>query len=187
MDFWRNILAGASVFSFVFGLVYFFVLSRGEKLNLRLLKLAGTVILSIILMEINAVLLSGSARFPYGILPKTMQAFSLDADYENIFSTNVFPDNPFLQFCFEWFRLVVYSLAPLLGGAVVCDILIGLSPDMQLFLRRRRRMFVFSELNRKSITLAESIFKNEKPEKNIVIVFTNCRTGSDFLPDEHAA
>ena len=183
MDIWINILAGASVFNFIFGLVYFFILSRGEKLNLRLLKLAATVILSIILIEINTVLLSGSARAPYGILLKTMQAFSLDADYESIFSTKVFPDHPFLQFCFEWFRLVVYSLAPLLGGAVVCDILIGLSPDMQLFLKRRRRMFVFSELNRKSIMLAESIFKNEKPEKDIVIVFTNYRPGSDEEAD----
>ena len=100
-----------------------------------------------------------------------------------LWSGLLFPDHPFLQFCFEWFRLVVYSLAPLLGGAVVCDILIGLSPDMQLFLKRRRRMFVFSELNRKSIMLAESIFKNEKPEKDIVIVFTNYRPGSDEEAD----
>ena len=146
MIWWRNILTAASVLSFVFGLVYFFFLSRGEKLNRRLLKLAGTLVLSIVLMEINAVLLSGTERFPQGILPKTMQAFSLDADYETIFSTEVFPEHPFLQSCFEWFRLVVYSLAPLLGGAVVCDILVGLSPGMQLFLKRRRRMFVFSEL-----------------------------------------
>lgn len=174
----RNILTAGAVLSFVSGLVYFFA-SKEEKLKRRLLYLAGTVLLSIALMEINAVVISGTERFPQGILPKTMQAFSLDADYETIFSTVVFPEHALLETCFKWFRLVVYSLAPLLGGAVVCDILVGLSPGMQLFLKRRRRMFVFSELNPKSIALAESIVKKEASGKDAVLVFANCLSGGD--------
>lgn len=114
---------------------------------------------------------------PSGILPKTMQAFSLDAGYDEIFGIS----SGFLK----WYKVFLYSLAPIIGGAVIYDVLAGVSPYLRLFFKQFRRLYVFSELNEKSLCLAQSIAGNCEKRKAPVLVFADC-SQSDAEMAQHA-
>lgn len=60
---------------------------------------------------------------------------------------------------------VLNVAAPLAGGFILLDVLLGFFPKAQLLLHLRRRKFVFSELNEASMTLAEDLNRNHKYKK----------------------
>lgn len=90
----------------------------------------------------------------------TMQTFSLDADYtvlwRGIADVNMLISIP----C-----ALNLMIAPIIGGAVLLEILTGIFPQLKLFFRPKRRKFVFSGLNEASITLAEDLYRNENYKK----------------------
>lgn len=93
-----------------------------------------------------------------------LQSFSLDEDYTmyTITGKEALGD----LFGFPWD--VVYGLvmsvlnvcAPILGGALLLDILTNAFPHIRLYLAPRRHKFVFSEMNEAAMTLAEDIMKD---------------------------
>lgn len=137
---------------FLSGVISVCFIRRKERISNRLLWATATVVIAIILVEAAENL---SADFGIRIL----QIFSLDGTYEAVTAPVTIFDSPGLNTFFHIYRIVLYCLAPLLGGAVIYDVLAGVSPVLQLLFARKRRLFVFSELNEKSIMLAEDLYR----------------------------
>ncbi len=164
------LLTAISMILFAGSVASFFLVRRETRLSRRLLTLTAGVILSILLIELTRYTEEGRAAFPSTLLIDTLQAFSLDSAYEAISGFDGESPGVFLS----WYRAVVYSIAPVVGGAVIYDVLAGVSPDLRLFFSRRRRLCVFSELNERSLTLAADIHDRRRQLGNPVIVFTDC-------------
>lgn len=93
----------------------------------------------------------------------TFQSFSMDEDYteytskgKELFSQVYGPGAALLYGVFISFLNI---FAPIMGGAVLLEILTGAFPRLKLFFHPFRRKFVFSELNESSITLAEDLYR----------------------------
>ncbi len=90
----------------------------------------------------------------------TLQSFSLDEDYTDylIKGIKVFGgEASVLAAVYGVVSSLLNICAPILGGAVLLDILMGFFPRMRVALRPWRCKFVFSELNESAVTLAEDI------------------------------
>lgn len=91
------------------------------------------------------------------IFPNTLGFFSLDAEYEEFIKCAqcAFCGWGVWLFYAEYF---VYAIiAPVLGGAFILNVIIEFLPMLQLWVNCKKTKYVFSELNERSITLAESI------------------------------
>lgn len=67
---------------------------------------------------------------------------------------------------------ILNLLAPIIGGAIVLEILSSVFPKIKLrwsYIKYRRPKYFFSELNTASLSLAKSIYYNEKDKKPILI------------------
>ena len=95
----------------------------------------------------------------------TLQTFSMDEDYTGytFAGKNYLSDMgyPFLADVYGLVNSFLGVLAPILGGALLLDILAGYFPYMKLRLHFRRDKFVFSALNEKSVSLAEDAAKKD--------------------------
>lgn len=166
-----------SLLTFAAGLAYVFVTWRKKRFSSRLLLLTVTEIVAIFLVELAVVLEKNGVRS--GLLIDTMQAFSLDSSYEAVSS----PVTVFAEACLNrashYYRILLYSLAPVVGGAVIYDVLAGISPEVHMFFVQCSELYVFSELNEKTVTLAEDIWQEnaKKPAfSRPHLVFTDCYT-----------
>ncbi len=161
------------------GFAFFLASRKNSRFSHRLLVLTTLAILAVIFVELDAVW-QGLAqtptgfwekvkqmfRAPTGFLVNTMQTFSLDASYEESISKG-----PALL---RWYKAILYSLAPIIGGAVIYDVLAGVSPYLRLFFKQFRCLYVFSELNEKSLCLAQSIAKDLESLTAPVLIFADC-------------
>lgn len=94
-----------------------------------------------------------------------IQTFGMDDDYtlytvagkEYLLSGGF----PWLASVYGIVMSVLNIFAPILGGALLLDILLGVLPELRLRFSSRRHKFVFSELNDESITLAEDICRDQ--------------------------
>ena len=95
-------------------------------------------------------------------LVHTFQSFSMDEDYTMyVIKGKDALDNRIV--CAEVYGIIISILnvmAPILGGAVILDILIGIFPKLKIIFNPHRNKFIFSELNMNSITLAEDILRD---------------------------
>lgn len=196
----------------VSGTSYFLATKQGRRSRHTLLGLTAATLLAILCLEAYMALEKGQT-FPAGIIGKTMQAFSLDADYDELFDVSLTqtqgsgsensgrqngegkseresPDaeaaagqddaskqpsgHHELHILLQLYKWILYSAAPVLGGAVIYDVIAGVSPYLQLFFRRRRTLYVFSALNRKSLCLAGSIAEDTEKSGRPVLVFADC-------------
>lgn len=98
---------------------------------------------------------------------------------------------PRLAWTYGILNSLLNGFAPVMGGAILLDILMDFFPGMRLLFSFRRHKFVFSELNMESITLAEDICRDRKYRKLIrmrilkrkpVILFSDA-----YLDDEQEA
>lgn len=202
------------ILSFTFavsGTIYFLATKDGRRSRHTLLGLTITAVLAIFCLEAYMAL-ENEQTFPAGVIGKTMQAFSLDADYDELFGdSKPYPQgrdngnpgqqsregemaqeeldtkaaqeqdnaseklvNRWLHMLFQIYKWILYSAAPVLGGAVIYDVIAGVSPYLQLFFRRRRSLYVFSALNEKSLCLARSITETAEKIERPVLVFADC-------------
>ena len=155
---------------FLGGVIAVCVLRRTARLSSRLLWATAAELFAVMLVEIAESL---SPDFPI----RTLQAFSLDATYEAMVAPVTAFASSGLNAFFHAYRVLLYCLAPVLGGAVIYDVLAGVSPTLKLLFLRRRRLYVFSALNEKSVLLAEDLhraFVEEHTPRHPVIVFTAC-------------
>ena len=142
---------------------------RKERISNLLLWATVTVVIAIMLVEAAEYM---SADFGIRIL----QIFSLDGSYEAVTKPVTIFASPALNMFFHFYRIVLYCVAPLLGGAVIYDVLAGVSPVLQLLFVRKRRLFVFSELNKHSIMLAEDLYRTFsecRMQQHYAILFTD--------------
>ena len=170
MSLWSLVLSLCSFALFCWGLLRFFLLSRQQRLSRRLLHLTLAVVGAVFLVEWAGLAARGEALFPSEILISTMQVFSLDAGYEALTGGPQATDGA-LAGPLYWYRAIVYSVAPIVGGAIIYDVLAGISPDLRLLALRRRRMLIFSQLNERSLLLAEDLLRRERGGKT-ALVFT---------------
>lgn len=109
---------------------------------------------------------------------RMLQSFTTDADYE-FMGRQVLADSGWLRGLTAVFRTLLYTSAPILGGALVYEVFAGLSPKLRLFrVFRRFPLYVFSELNARSVTLAEDVLRQKPDGRLPVIVFTDCYVDS---------
>jgi len=183
---------------FIGGIIYFAYLTRKRRFNQRIALLMLLLILAII--PLNLYPTKDAPTLPFAFMPKTLQAFSVDVDYTEAFNLDHFsqgtssesetasdqatdrtvetasetkkiPDA--LTVVFMIYKAIVYSAAPILGGVVIYDVFVGISPHVRLYFVRKRRLYVFSELNLRSMCLAESIYRDKMRGRRPVLVFAD--------------
>ena len=98
---------------------------------------------------------------------ETLQAFTLDADYEKVFGSAFSGAAVWLKI----YIFILYSVAPIVGGVVIYDVVAGVSPYLKLVFVFFRRLYVFSDLNRASLCLAQSLLESDRRAR---AVFFHC-------------
>lgn len=173
----KIVLTLASFCIFTAGLVNFFLTSHKKRFTQRLLTLTLSMVAAVLLVEAVHYMEDPGADgiFPTSVLVDAMQVFSLDGDYDKAMAHETIFGSGFADGLALLYRAVLYTAAPVIGGAVIFDVLAGVSPGLKLFFVRRRELYVFSELNEYSVTLAESVC-GENKRKGPCIVFTDCCT-----------
>ena len=165
------VLTVISFIVFCFGLKEFF--SRKQRTTKKLLVLTVSVIIAILLLEVCSRITSSETGLST-LLINIMQVFSLDADYSRAMNPDALFSSDRLNSLVKVYRIVIYTLAPVIGGALLYDVLAGISPELKLMFVKNRKQYVFSQLNEKSLTLAKSITEHPEWFPKPVIVFTDC-------------
>ena len=174
------LLFGISFAAFAAGLARFIAARRGQKLTQRLLILTIAIITAMLLARFG-LSACGIDRLSPSLFIEIMQAFSLDADYGVL--NELYPrlGGGALARALLIYLAVLYSTAPIIGGAIVYDVLAGVSPSLRLWFLRRRPMYVFSDVNEASLTLAENIAAHHEGKPPIAIVFADADVKDDEL------
>lgn len=91
-------------------------------------------------------------------ISNVMQFFSLDMQYEELAkcAACVYPETVG-TWAFLSLSTILTALAPLAGACFIGELLCSFIPRWRLFISWKRTKYVFSELNERSITLAEDI------------------------------
>ena len=92
----------------------------------------------------------------------TLQSFSMDEDYTMFVmgGKNALGGATVSAEVYGVVISILNAMAPILGGAIILDILTGLFPRLKIIFNPQREKFIFSELNINSITLAEDIVRD---------------------------
>ena len=168
-----------SVTALVLGFVYFFGRARSKSFTRRLLILSASAIVSFLLLEIYMRIYYQEPIKPARIIIEIMRAMNVDADYATMDRPLTPFGSPILDTLVKWYRALLYTITPITGLALVYDVVAGVSPSVKLFFNRRRPMFIFSQLNGKSASLAGDIAAKAKKLGSPVIVFAGCNMAAD--------
>ena len=125
------------------------------------------------------------------VLSYTFQLFTLDETFESALSWMTLIKEPFFRGLYMGLSLIYSVLVPLAGGFIIFNLLGSIAPKFRLAINSvKRAKYVFSELNERSVTLAEDIAEqswnarrisaSESEEhtkwlKSCVIVFMNVK------------
>ena len=125
----------------------------------------------------------------------TLQTFSMDEDYTlyTVVGKRLLESAGYSSWAFVYGLFVSFLnvCAPILGGAMLLDILTSLFPLLKIWFHPFKHKFVFSELNESSVCLAEDICHDKKYKKLLnsqrfegkpLIVFTDA-----YVDDESEA
>ena len=165
---------------FIAGIARFIASRHGQKLTQRLLMLTVAIIVAMLLARV-ALARCGVNEISPSFFIEIMQAFSLDADYGMLGElTAKLGDGVWMRLLMIYLA-VLYSTAPITGGAIIYDVLAGVSPSIRLWFQRRRPAYIFSEINEASVTLAENIAAHHAGGSPIAIIFTDGDASSDDL------
>ena len=137
---------------------------RSNRKSWSMVSFLGSTLLMLLayLIGINAFSNIADGGFAEGmtkLISGTLGFFSLDAEYTQFIHCAQ------AAFCgkgvhFFYFEYCIYVLlAPVIGGAFILNVITEFLPAFKLWLDCRKTKYVFSELNERSITLAESIAK----------------------------
>lgn len=125
----------------------------------------------------------------------SLQAFVLGfnyADITNVMKENLEPLNPWLNAFYTFWIAVLYIFAPILTLTNILSLFKSLWNEWQIRITLYRPIYVFSELNEKSISMAQSIVNlwTEKNKGNLfkfhrpMIVFTDVYTNNEEIDQE---
>ena len=125
----------------------------------------------------------------FNSLIHTFQSFSMDEDYTDYICAGkdmikmLFPKSGWLVGAYGLYASVLNVFAPILGGAILLDILQGAFPKVNLFFKQMliwKTDYYFSELNDSSLACAKSILKQKyRAFCRPVIVFTDVYTDGE--------
>ena len=112
-----------------------------------------------------------------------LQTFSMDEDYTKYIITGnqmletVFPKSLSLQAFFRVYSSLLNFISPIVGGAIIFEILASVFPKIKLrasYWAFWKEKYYFSELNEASLALAKSIRSSKNPLfRKPVIIFTD--------------
>ena len=95
----------------------------------------------------------------------TLQTFSLDAKYDEVlYKGKQLFDNNFQYWLYGGLTAVTSLLATLVVTSFILGFLTSIFPQIRLLRKPFRKKYIFSELNEKSISLAEDIIRIAKKE-----------------------
>ena len=174
------ILILGALLSFALGLGYFFLKEGKRSLGRRLLLFNGALLCSIFLLELFYSRYNDEAVKLSLLIVDSIKSLRMSADYNEVTKQVEVFGSEGLDTALRQFRTWVYMMVPVTGFTLVYDVVAGFSPALRLFFLRRRPMFVFSQLNERSLLLAEDIAKRKKADKPL-LVFTDCGDGSSKL------
>lgn len=112
----------------------------------------------------------------------TLQTFSLDEGYDSFITVGkemvraVLPNAENAQVWYSLYASVLNVILPVLGGAVVIDLISEFFPMVRLHFVKLipgLKLHIFSELNDKSLALAKSLMDPKKREWGTRIIFTD--------------
>lgn len=169
-----------SFIAFAAGITRFIIARHTQKLTQRLLTLTVAIIVAILMARFGLSACGIDQLSPIFFV-EIMQAFSMDADYGML--NEVYPalGGGIGSLLLLIYLAILYSTAPISGGAIVYDVLAGVSPSIKLWFRRRRPAYIFSGVNDASVTLAENIAAHHGTKSPIAIVFTDVAGAGDDL------
>ncbi|MBR2668084.1 MAG: hypothetical protein IKD96_08025 [Oscillospiraceae bacterium] len=165
-----------SLLCVIAGLCLYYLNRRRYLQRGRMLILTVALLLAILMVNIAVVLRTGALHVLPGVLIETMQVFSLNVGPEALDEAQSFFLSPGFSLALRIYIAVLYTLAPIFGGAVIYDVIAGVSPSLKMLTRKRRVLHVFSELNERSIILAEALVKSTaeaRPRRRLAVVFTD--------------
>ncbi len=94
------------------------------------------------------------------VLSYTFQLFTINETFEGALALTALIESKFFRYVYTALSLMYSVLVPLAGGFIVFNLLSSIVPRFRLFINSSKgTKFVFSELNERSITLAEDIAK----------------------------
>lgn len=99
----------------------------------------------------------------------SLRIFILDGDFD-IIVKSLSGQNIILRVCFSLYSAFLYVIAPILTFGNVLSLFKNIKGEVRYKWHKRRKHYIMSELNEKSIALAKSIYERQK---NAVIVFTD--------------
>lgn len=174
------------------GIVVWYIQRKRKKITNLILTLTGSILISVLLMKfcvgyyININADPGLHMWEVFVesVLETLQTFSLDGEYtdyinncKNIVRDIFGTEGTVLAKLYIIFVYLLNVSAPILGGAILFDILASIFPKVRWWFLRKaiwRPKYYFSELNSDSLELAKSISSTKsgffgKP----VIIFTD--------------
>ena len=96
----------------------------------------------------------------------SLRIFILDADFD-IIVKSINDQNVLLRVCFSLYSAFLYLIAPILTFSNVLSLFKNMKGEIRYKWHKRKKHYIMSELNDKSIALAKSIYDRQK---NVVIV-----------------
>lgn len=99
----------------------------------------------------------------------SLRIFILDGDFD-IIVKSINDQNVLLRVCFSLYAAFLYVIAPILTFSNVLSLFKNMKGEIRYRWHKRKKHYIMSELNDKSIALAKSIYDRQK---NVVIVFTD--------------
>lgn len=105
----------------------------------------------------------------------SIRLFVVDADFEPIREYVTTLENSY-AIIYETFFSILYVLAPILTFGFLLSMFNNLSAYCRFFLKKRKDVYVFSDLNNRSLALARDILRKNK---KVVIVFTDIFADKD--------
>ena len=164
---------------------------RDSKIKISLLFLGVIFLLRLFVTLFGRMESTEYLNVPEKILDSlihALQTFSMDESYtEYTVAGKAFLESsglPNWAFAYGLFISIMNICAPILGGALLLDIIAGIFPVVRIKLHPFRHKYVFSGLNERSVALAEDIIRNgnyRKLDKDCkrrpLLIFTG--TGGD--------
>lgn len=139
---------------------------REKRINISSVSFVGVALLCVILLQTAYSIITpvagddagSSATVGRGVT-QIFQYFTLDADYKDIVLAGSLFKIPFVGWCYKVLCVIFAVLAPLSAGFFIFSIIGHYIPSLKFHICNKRTRFIFTELNERSVTLAENIVR----------------------------
>lgn len=122
----------------------------------------------------------------------TLQTFSMDEDYTEYITAGremickILGEGAYAQFVYGIYASFLNFIAPIAGGAIVAEVLVGIFPKLRLWLWTLpvcawRKKYYFSKLTEGSLAFAKNIAENERGHFPVLIFTDVCDDGEREL------